>query len=121
MNSDVSWCVLTAFGSGCQKLGHPVPLSNFVFEEYSARSQPAQKYVPGRFSSSSGLGPLVAQHLIRLRREQLAPLGIAVGHARDDGGLRDGRSREDGRGEGGEDGAALHRAHNDTAAPSGCA
>jgi hypothetical protein len=33
-------------GSGAQKLGQPVPLSNFVFEEKAAKSQPAQLKVP---------------------------------------------------------------------------
>jgi hypothetical protein len=30
----------------CQKLGHPVPESNFVFESYSAVSQQMQRYKP---------------------------------------------------------------------------
>ena len=45
----------TAFSSGFQKLGQPVPLSNLVFDENSGRSQPAQAKVPSRFSLSSGL------------------------------------------------------------------
>src|SRR6185295_5741484 len=45
----------TAFSSGCQKLGHPVPLSNFVSEENSSRSQPAHRKMPLRCSSLSGL------------------------------------------------------------------
>src|SRR3954447_14305864 len=47
----------TAFSSGCQKLGQPVPLSNLVSEENSGRSQPAQENVPLRFSWLSGLDP----------------------------------------------------------------
>src|SRR6185369_6458583 len=46
---------LTAFGNGRQKLGQPVPLSNFAFDEKRSRSQPAQANVPLRFSRSSGL------------------------------------------------------------------
>jgi hypothetical protein len=38
-----------------QKLGHPVPLSNFVVEENRSRSHPAQGNVPARSSCSSGL------------------------------------------------------------------
>ena len=33
-----------------KKLGHPVPLSYFIAEVNSARSQPAQRNTPGRFS-----------------------------------------------------------------------
>src|SRR5262249_59553400 len=43
--------------NGCQKLGQPVPLSYFVSEENSGRSQPAQAKVPLRFSRLSGLVP----------------------------------------------------------------
>jgi hypothetical protein len=39
-----------ALGNGFQKLGHPVPLSNFVAEEYSGKSHPAQWKDPLRFS-----------------------------------------------------------------------
>ncbi len=46
----------TAEGSGCQKLGQPVPLSNFVFEENSSRRQPRSKQKrPARCSSFKGL------------------------------------------------------------------
>src|SRR5687767_13992732 len=38
-----------------QKLGQPVPDSNFVSEEKTGRSQPAQLNVPLAFTSSSGL------------------------------------------------------------------
>src|SRR3954447_7844905 len=47
----------TAFSSGCQKLGQPVPLSNLVSEENSGRSQPAQAKMPLRCSFNSGLDP----------------------------------------------------------------
>src|SRR4051812_2755423 len=47
----------TAFSSGCQKLGQPVPLSNLVSDENSGRSQPAQAKMPLRCSLSSGLEP----------------------------------------------------------------
>src|SRR6202161_2521534 len=55
MNRDVSRVVPTASGSGAQKLGQPVPLSNFVFDEYSGKAHPAHAYTPARFSPSSGL------------------------------------------------------------------
>jgi hypothetical protein len=41
--SERSLVVDTALGSGFQKLGQPVPLSNFVFEEKSGSLQPAQR------------------------------------------------------------------------------
>ena len=44
-----------AWGSGCQKLGQPVPLSYLVAELNRGRSQPAQWKVPLRFSPLSGL------------------------------------------------------------------
>src|SRR6202790_4287366 len=47
----------TAFSSGWEKLGQPVPLSNFVSEENSGRSQPAQAKMPLRCSFNSGLEP----------------------------------------------------------------
>src|SRR5271169_776162 len=53
-NERSSW-PSTASASGSQKLGHPVPLSNFVFEEKSGQSQPAQANVPARFSCNNGL------------------------------------------------------------------
>ena len=51
------WSVgfINRVGSGAQKLGQPVPLSNLVFDENSGRSQPAQAKVPARCSFSSGL------------------------------------------------------------------
>src|SRR5262245_32914885 len=57
MKNDLSVLVATASGSGCQKLGQPVPLSYLVSEENSGRSQPAQAKVPLRFSLFSGLVP----------------------------------------------------------------
>src|SRR5579859_3808704 len=53
----VSLLVPTAFSNGAQKLGQPVPLSNFVVDEKRGRSHPAQSNVPGRSSLSSGLLP----------------------------------------------------------------
>ncbi|MNC88828.1 hypothetical protein D3C83_46910 [compost metagenome] len=40
-----------------KKLGHPVPLSNFMSDVNNGRSQPAQANTPGRFSLLSGLLP----------------------------------------------------------------
>jgi hypothetical protein len=42
ISNELSLRVVIACGSGAQKLGQPVPLSNFVFDEYSGRAQPAQ-------------------------------------------------------------------------------
>src|SRR5215831_17104768 len=42
-------------GMVVKKLGQPVPLSNFIAEVKSGRSQPAQANTPSRFSPSSGL------------------------------------------------------------------
>jgi len=42
-------------GKGSQKLGHPVPLSNFLAEENKGASHPAQRKVPWRFSSFNKL------------------------------------------------------------------
>jgi hypothetical protein len=55
MNSELSCSVWTAPASGFQKLGQPVPLSNLVSEENSARSQPAQENTPFLCSLLSGL------------------------------------------------------------------
>src|SRR2546427_334178 len=41
MNKVLSVDVSTACSTGAQKLGHPVPLSNFVSEEKSGSPQPA--------------------------------------------------------------------------------
>jgi hypothetical protein len=49
--------VPTALGSGCQKLGQPVPLSYFVLEEKSGSLQPAQAKIPARCSFRSLLDP----------------------------------------------------------------
>jgi hypothetical protein len=43
MPNVASVLVATAFGSGCQKLGQPVPLSNLFLDEKAAKSQPVQK------------------------------------------------------------------------------
>ena len=50
-----SLVVPTALSSGTQKLGQPVPLSNFELDENSGRRHPAHANVPRRFSWSSGL------------------------------------------------------------------
>ena len=52
---ELSFLVMTAFSIGAQKLGQPVPLSNFVADEKLSRPQPAHANVPRRFSCSSGL------------------------------------------------------------------
>src|SRR5262245_64669040 len=57
MKNEVSSLVPIAWGSDAQKLGQPVPDSNFVADEYTDRSQPAQWNVPLRFSWSNGLVP----------------------------------------------------------------
>jgi hypothetical protein len=62
---EVSLDVATACGKGAQKLGHPVPLSNFVVDENTDKSQPAQWYVPFRFSTSSGLEPAISVPCLR--------------------------------------------------------
>ena len=45
----------TALSKGAQKLGQPVPLSNFVEEENRSDPQPAQAKMPFRSSCRSGL------------------------------------------------------------------
>ena len=50
-----STLVSTAPGKCSQKLGHPVPLSNFLDELNKGKSHPAQLNVPSRFSSLSKL------------------------------------------------------------------
>ena len=55
MPNDLSSVVPMALSSGAQKLGQPVPLSNFVLDENAGRSQPAQAKVPARVSCSSAL------------------------------------------------------------------
>ena len=54
----------TALSSGAQKLGQPVPLSNFVVEENRSRSQPAQANVPA---------PLLVQQRAGERRARSPP------------------------------------------------
>ena len=76
-----SLVVPTAFVSGFQKLGQPVPLSNLVAEEKSGSSQPAQAKVPLRCSWSSGLVtarsvPAWRRSRILRRSEPLAPFGV---------------------------------------------
>ena len=55
MPNELSSVVWTALSMGAQKLGHPVPLSNFVLDKYTGRRQPAQENVPARCSLLSGL------------------------------------------------------------------
>jgi len=55
MPNDPSAVVPTALASGAQKLGQPVPLSNFVFDENRSSWQPAQANTPLRCSSFNGL------------------------------------------------------------------
>jgi hypothetical protein len=49
--------VSTAFVIGAQKLGHPVPLSNFVSEVKSSWPHPAQRKIPARCSEFRRLVP----------------------------------------------------------------
>ena len=78
----------TALSSGAQKLGQPVPLSNFVVEEKRSRSQPAQAKMPRPLlvqqrAGERPLGSALAQHRILVRRQQLAPFRVAVGDFKD--------------------------------------
>jgi hypothetical protein len=50
MPNDTSLVVPIALSSGAQKLGQPVPLSNFVADENRSSAQPAHAKVPRRFS-----------------------------------------------------------------------
>ena len=65
------------------KLGQPVPDSNFVDEENSSAPHPAQRYdaVALLVNVAAGerpLGSLLAQHVVLLRRQLLAPLGLGL-------------------------------------------
>src|SRR5258705_12287437 len=93
MKSLRSVVVANAPGIVVKKLGHPVPLSNFIAEVKSGRPQPAHANTPGRFSRSSGLvpalGALVTQHVVGRGRQAFFPLGVrelgrfgARGHVR---------------------------------------
>ena len=69
-----------ACGSGFQKLGQPVPLSNLVAELNSGSAQPAQTKMPLRCSFSSGLVnarsvPASRRIAIALGSEHPAPFG----------------------------------------------
>src|SRR6185295_16821671 len=55
MPSETSFVVPIALSSGAQKLGQPVPLSNFVADENRSSEQPAHANVPLRFSCSRSL------------------------------------------------------------------
>ena len=79
MPKDVSRVVPTAWGRGAQKLGQPVPLSNFVVEENKSRSQPAQAKLPVRFSCSSGLVNGIS---VALSRYDLVPVAFTVALSR---------------------------------------
>ena len=67
----------TALSSGAQKLGQPVSLSNFVFEENSASSQPgAGERAVAMLVQLSGLVngrsvAVLAQHRVLIGRQQL--------------------------------------------------
>src|SRR5690606_41317258 len=54
IQSELSSLVPMAPGIWSQKLGQPVPLSNFLSASNNAWSQPAHRNVPARFSSLSG-------------------------------------------------------------------
>jgi hypothetical protein len=49
--------VSTAFAMGAQKLGHPVPLSNFASDVNNSWPQPAHRKTPARCSAFNGLVP----------------------------------------------------------------
>ena len=75
--------VATFPSSGAQKLGQPVPLSNFVAVSNNGAPQPAQTNVPARFSAFSGDVPARSVPCLRstleLRRiEPLAPFLLGV-------------------------------------------
>src|SRR5262245_38327855 len=55
MPNETSFDVPTALSSGAQKLGQPVPLSNFVVDEKRSSPHPAHANVPRRFSCRSSL------------------------------------------------------------------
>ena len=55
MPKDVSSDGFTELSIGAQKLGQPVRLSNFVFDEKFGKLQPTQENTPDRASCSSGL------------------------------------------------------------------
>jgi hypothetical protein len=81
----MSVVVPTAFSSGFQKLGQPVPLSNFVADEKTSRSQPAQANAPRRFfmierAGERSFGRRLSQHGVLRRGEQPAPFGIGMRH-----------------------------------------
>ena len=74
-------CVAAA----AQKLGQPVPLSNFVFEENrssvaAGAGERAAALLVQQRARERALGPGLAQHRVLIGRQQLAPLGVAVRH-----------------------------------------
>ncbi len=83
--------VMTECGSGAQKLGQPVPLSNLVLDENASWAQPAQANRPSRCSFRSGLvngdfRPRLPQNGVLRRRQSSAPL-----HVRQRQGIKGGR------------------------------
>ena len=55
-----STVVSTPPSIGASKLGHPVPLSNFVSDANNGVPQAAQRYIPARFSLFKGLVPRIS-------------------------------------------------------------
>ena len=83
MKKLLSVAVTTAFSIGAQKLGQPVPLSNFVVEENSGRSQPAQWKVPAPVLVDQRARPwrfraAPAQDVVLRRRQQLLPFVVGM-------------------------------------------
>ena len=83
MPNDRSSWVFTASSSGAQKLGQPVPLSNFVDEENrseaaaGASESPAPLLMQER-TGERPLGAFLAQDSVLLGRQGRAPLGVAA-------------------------------------------
>jgi hypothetical protein len=83
---------------GSQKLGQPVPLSNFVRDSNNGSAHAAQTYVPLRFSSFNGLVygrsvPSLAQHVELRRGQQNPPFVRGLHDLADERGGRIGRER----------------------------
>ena len=83
MANDQSFWVETAFGSGAQKLGQPVPLSNLVREEYrfcaaAGTSENAGAMLRVQRTAVRTLRIRLPQDGILVGRQELAPLRIGV-------------------------------------------
>src|SRR5262245_21347349 len=84
MSQERSSCSLTAFASaGAQKLGQPVPESNFVSDANSGAPQHTHLNMPSRFSRLSACenaGSVPCWRVTRylLGREQLSPLLVGL-------------------------------------------